>query len=77
LFVVDFDHVSKELIMADKPVAKVDELSTVERLTVVVALELSLTSFLRSAKAAKSDAVRRTFEAEAAHVRALLARFAV
>ena len=63
--------------MADKPVTKVDELSKEERMVVAHSLDLQLTSFLRAAKAAKSDALRRTFEAEAASVRALIARFPV
>ena len=63
--------------MADKPVTKVDELSKEERMVVVQSLDLQHTSFMRAAKSAKSDALRRTFEAEAASVRALIGRFSV
>ena len=63
--------------MADKPVFRVDELSKEERVVVAHSLDLQLNSFLRAAKSAKSDALRRTFEAEASSVRALIERFSV
>lgn len=61
--------------MATDSVKKVDDLSKEDRAVVVGALELSRTSQLRAAKAAKSEAVRIAFEAEAAKTDSLISRF--